>query len=141
MRKGIPLLLRRPRLLIVTALACAAMFVLTGCVTVSQSGGTSNVMFWKRTTDTIERWYNNDCRGAPTDRARCAFFYIRANLCNNMDGASKLYCYAGTDPRYDLQFAFVVDGNPGNPCIGFRIYPGTRVEWGSYNYGQYGCRF
>jgi hypothetical protein len=134
------------------AVICGAAAMLSGCVTITHSGGTTNVAFWQRVTDTMIGWndssqcaqdVNNDGSVTITDRAQCAMFLTRANICNNLGGSDRLYCYAGTDPsRYDIQFAYAVAGrkSTGNPCLAFQIKPGGVVEWGSYRFGQIGCQ-
>jgi hypothetical protein len=144
---------RRHRQAAVVTLICAAVFLVTGCVTITHSGSTTNVTFWKRATDTMIGWndssqcaqdVNGDGEITITDRARCALFLTRLNICNHLSGADHLYCYAGTDPaKYDVQFAYAVHGRKvtGNPCLAFQIKPGSVVEWGSYRYGQLACQY
>jgi len=136
----------------IVSLICLAAFLLAGCVTISHSGGTTNVTFWKRATDTIVAWndssqcdqdVNGDGSIDITDRALCAMFLARANICNHLDGADHLYCYAVTDGRYKVEFANAVYGRKqtGLPCLAARIKPGSVISWGVYHYGEIGCQY
>ena len=145
---------RQTRGMAAVSLICAAAFLMAGCVTVTHSGSTTNFTFWKRTTDAMVQWNDSSqCNkdvdgdgvsGSPTDRARCAMFLTRLNICNHLSGADYLYCYAGTEPaKYDIQFAYAVSGRKttGNPCLAFQLKAGNVVEWGSYRYGQLACQY
>jgi hypothetical protein len=141
--------LPRARKLLIVPLICATVFLMTGCVTLVHSGGNTYLTFWQRTTDTLVNWYNSpQCaqdinhNGSidPTDRADCTFFLTRVNICNRLDTEEKLYCYAGTDPKYATNFAYEVLGR-GLPCFAIEAQPGGVYSWGQYNIGQVGCRY
>lgn len=140
---------RRPRALLVAALICVTAFLMTGCVTLVHSGGNTYLTFWQRTTDTLVSWYkspqcaqdiNHNGSIDPSDRAECTFFLTRANICNNLGDEAKLYCYAGTDPKYATNFAYEVLGR-NLPCFAIEAKPGAVYSWGQYRIGQVGCQY
>jgi hypothetical protein len=102
------------------------------------------VTFWERTTDTIAQWHHRDCN----DNPRCTFFYIRANLCNNLSGAGKFVCYAGTDPKVrgagglTMESEFIIQlaarEQQGRDCL--TIDNRGTVDWSNLDKGQLGCQ-
>jgi hypothetical protein len=115
----------------------------------TSSSGVSTLAYWERTSNTIDSWYRNDCHGD----VPCTFFYIRANLCNKLDGGAKLICYAGTEHnrhgRYgagngtltmDSSFYLFLTAREqqGQDCLA--LDNNGPVDWILLNRGERGCQ-
>jgi len=143
----------------IASIVCVAAVALSGCVSVTQSGGLNHLTVWKGTTNKLMvEFFGPTCnqdvdrdgfRGTGADRGLCAFYILRGT-CNNQGGQLlKVVCYAVTDPNWrgsgnlTMLSHFIIQAHywsqGGADCL-IGTLNGGSSRWQTAKIGQLGCR-